>query len=81
MWINEKDKLIEVSWGKRIAADVSTAIIKANDAREVAVTSAWQAALFLLDEVANHNKLIGVQIMRIIRISVAGRDRAVTARV
>ncbi len=36
----KEDKLIEVFGGKLIAADVSTAIIKANDAREVAVTSA-----------------------------------------
>ncbi len=38
-----KDKLVEISGGKCIAADVSTAaaaIIKANDARGVAVTSA-----------------------------------------
>ncbi len=38
-----KDKLVEISGGKCVAADVSTAaavIIKANDARGVAVTSA-----------------------------------------
>ncbi len=38
-----KDKLVEISGGKCVGADVSTAaavIIKANDARGVAVTSA-----------------------------------------
>ncbi len=38
-----KDKVVEISGGKRVAADVSTAaavIIKANDARGVAVASA-----------------------------------------
>ncbi len=38
-----KDKLVKISGGKCVAADVSTAaaaIIKANDARGVAVTSA-----------------------------------------
>ncbi len=38
-----KDKLVEISGGKCVAADVSkaaAAIIKANDARGVAVTSA-----------------------------------------
>ncbi len=38
-----KDKLAEISGGKCVAADVSTAsaaIIKANDARSVAMTSA-----------------------------------------
>ncbi len=38
-----KDKLVEISGGKCVAADVSTAaaaIIKANDVRGVAVTSA-----------------------------------------
>ncbi len=37
-----KDKLVKISGGKCVAADVSTAaaaIIKANDARGVAVTS------------------------------------------
>ncbi len=39
------------------AADVSAAaaaIIKANDARGVAGTSAWQPALFLLDNLADN---------------------------
>ncbi len=38
-----KDKIVEISEGKCVAADVSTAaaaIIKANNARGVAVTSA-----------------------------------------
>ncbi len=42
-WKMRKDKLVEISGGKCVAADVSTAaaaIIKANDARGVAVTSA-----------------------------------------
>ncbi len=52
-----KDKLAEISGRKCVAADVSTAaaaIIKANDARGVAVTSAWQPALFLLDNLADN---------------------------
>ncbi len=52
-----KDKLYEISGGKCVAADVSTAaavIFKANDARGVAVTSAWQPALFLLDNLTNN---------------------------
>ncbi len=52
-----KDKLVEISGGKCVAADVSTAaaaIIKANDERGVAVTSAWQPALFLLDNLADN---------------------------
>ncbi len=51
-----KNKLIDISGGKCFAADVSTAaaaIIKANDARGVAVTSAWQPALFLMDNLTN----------------------------
>ncbi len=52
-----KGKLVEISGGKWVAADVSTAaaaIIKANDARGVAVTSAWQPALFLLDNLVDN---------------------------
>ncbi len=48
----KKDKLVEISGGKFTATDVSTAyaaIIKTNDARGVATTSAWQPALFLLN--------------------------------
>ncbi len=47
------DKLVKVSGGKFVAADVSTAfagIIRENDAKGLAVTSARQPALFLLDE-------------------------------
>ncbi len=46
---------------------------------DVAVTSARQPALFLLDETRN-NKQVVVQVMRIIRIRVAGHHRAVEAR-
>ncbi len=48
----KKDKLAEISGGYFVAADISAAsaaIINANDARGVAVTSARQPALFLLD--------------------------------
>ncbi len=44
------DKVVKISEGKFVAADVSTAIIRANDAKGLAVTSARQPALFLLDE-------------------------------
>ncbi len=52
-----KDKLVEISGRKCVAADVSTAsaaIMRAYDARGVAVTSAWQPALFLLDNLADN---------------------------
>ncbi len=52
-----KDKLYEISGGKCVAADVSTAsaaTIKAGDARRVALTSALQPALFLLDNLTNN---------------------------
>ncbi len=42
-----------------VAADVpitSIGMLKANDARDVAVTSAWQFTLFLLDEFTNNKK-------------------------
>ncbi len=55
--IMRKDKLVEISGGKCVVADVSTAaaaIIKANDARDVAVASDWQPALFLLDDLADN---------------------------
>ncbi len=51
------EKLVEISGGKCVAADVSAAaaaIIKANDAMGVAVTSAWQPVLFLLDNLADN---------------------------
>ncbi len=53
----KKDKLVELSGGKLVVADVltaSAAIIKVNDARGVAVTSARQPALLLLDELSNN---------------------------
>ncbi len=52
-----KDKLAEISGGKCVAADVSkvsAAIIKTYDARGVAVASASQPALFLLDNLTNN---------------------------
>ncbi len=51
-----KDKFVEISGGKLVAANASTAsaaIIKANNARGVAVT-----ALFLLDETTK-NQIYG----------------------
>ncbi len=53
----KKDKLVEISGGKCVAADasaVSAAIIKANAARGVAVKSAWQPTLFSLDNLTNN---------------------------
>ncbi len=53
----EKRQLVEISGGQCVVADVSTAsaaIIKANDARGLAVSSAWQPALFLLDNLTNN---------------------------
>ncbi len=52
-----KDKLVKISGGKCAAADVSTAsaaIIKASDARGVAVTPALQPDLFLLEYLTNN---------------------------
>ncbi len=49
--------LFEISGGKLVASNVLTApavIIKANDAKDVSLTSAWQLAQFLFNEFSNN---------------------------